>query len=64
MGTDYYIIFCHPKYGWKYIGNVYREEWYATKAEAVKMAKHLRKKYSTITGMRVIKRTYKLEFEC
>ena len=62
MNTDYYIILCHPEHGW--IGNSFREEWYATKAEAVKMAKHLRKKYSTITGVRVIKRTYKLEFEC
>ena len=64
MNTDYYIILCHPKCGWKAFANPFREEWYATKAEAVKMAKHLRKKYSTITGMRVIKRTYKLEFEC
>ena len=62
MKPDYYIIVNFQRRGWLRIGN---GNSYASKAEAIGIAKRLRKKHpDSIFGVRVIKQTSALEFEC
>ena len=62
MKPDYYIIVNFQRRGWLRIGN---GKSYTSRAEAVDVAKRLRKKHpQTIIGVRVIKQTSALEFEC